>query len=67
MAQLLECAYCCALLTAERMALHNLLHEQPSRAESSSELGSGVKRWVKARRLHEPSRMSCNRCRAKRI
>ena len=38
MAQLLECAYCCALLTAERMALHNLLHEQPSRAESSSEL-----------------------------
>jgi hypothetical protein len=38
MAQLLECAYCCALLTAERMALHNLLHEQISRTVSPSEL-----------------------------
>lgn len=38
MAQLLECAYCCALLTAERLALHVLMHEQSFRPASSSEL-----------------------------
>jgi hypothetical protein len=38
MAQLLECAYCCALLTAERLAQHELTHEQPSYRRSSSEL-----------------------------
>ena len=40
MAQLLECADCCALLTAERMAPHKVMHEQASHRELSSELVS---------------------------
>jgi hypothetical protein len=38
MAQLLECAYCCALLTAERLAVHELMHERSSHRGASSAL-----------------------------